>query len=355
MERIGGQPPAARQEPGNGEVDGPHRGVHRGVHLAQHAPDGGLRHGAEDPAGASSGDGLGPRPAGPDHQPVRAERGESLAHPDRDADRRAGAGVPAQAGRVDGGGHADRARAVRVPAGPGLPARLQLPDAVRPGAGGRGFVPDRVRAAAGLRVPGPRTVAALADGGPALPAGQAGARTQATVAPAAAPGGRDSHRADRPDLRVQPGRVAHPGQPGRAGGGGPHHLAVPGRRGGPGHGRPDRPGALRNRARLLLAVRAVHHVRRQPEIRRRAGQQHDVGRPSRSRGRPDAGRRALAAAPHRDPARPGPAAARTRRRPGGPGGAAHPDPGRRGGQRRGRAAPGGAGPARRGAGWSPWA
>ena len=35
------------------------------MHLAQHAPDGGLRHRAEDPAGASSGDGLGPCPAGP--------------------------------------------------------------------------------------------------------------------------------------------------------------------------------------------------------------------------------------------------------------------------------------------------
>ena len=120
--------PAGRGAAGarHGEVDDLHRGVHRGVHLAEHAPDGGLRRRADDPAGASAGDGLGPRPAGPDRQPVRAERGESLAHPDRDTERRAGAGSAATAGSVAGGGHADHARAVRLPAGPGLPARYPV-------------------------------------------------------------------------------------------------------------------------------------------------------------------------------------------------------------------------------------
>jgi hypothetical protein len=54
-------------------------------------------------------------------------------------------------------------------------------------------------------------------------------------------------------------------------------------------------------------------------------------------------------APHGHPARTRPAAARTRRRPGRSGGAADPGQGRRGGQCRGRAPAGGAGPARRGA------
>src|SRR5215469_8073913 len=151
----------------HGEVDDLHRGVHHGMYLAQHAPYGGPWYRADDPAWTSSGNGLGPRSAGPGHQPVRAERGPSPAHPDRDADRRAGAGAAATAGRVAGGGHADRARAVRL------------------GAGWRRLVPDRVRAAADLCVPGPRPVAALAEGGPGLPPGQAAARAQAMVEPAA--------------------------------------------------------------------------------------------------------------------------------------------------------------------------
>src|SRR5215469_18143671 len=174
----------------HGEVDDLHRGVHHGMYLAQHAPYGGPWYRADDPAWTSSGNGLGPRSAGPGHQPVRAERGESLAHPDRDTDRRAGAGAGATAGRVAGGGHADRARAVRLPAGPGLPARLHRPEAVRPGASRRRLVPDRVRAAADLCVPGPRPMAALADGGPTVPPGQAAARAQAMVEPAAPAGGR---------------------------------------------------------------------------------------------------------------------------------------------------------------------
>jgi hypothetical protein len=346
--------PADRGRAGarHGEVDDPHRGVHRGMHLAQHAPDGGLRHGAEDPAGASSGDGLGPRPAGPGRQPVRAERGESLAHPDRDADRRAGAGSAATPGRVAGGDDADRAWAVRLRAGPGLPARRPRPEAVWPGAGRRRLVPDRVRAAADLCVPGPRPVAALADGGPALPPDQAAARAQAMVVPAAPAGGRGGYRAGRPGLRVQPRLGEPPVEPGRDGGRIPHCVVVPGRRSGSGSGRADSPGALRDRGRPVLAVRAVRHVSRHAEIRRRAGQQPDLGRRGGSRRRPDAGLRALARAPHGHPARTRPAAARTRRRPGRAGGAADPDPGRRGGQRRGRAAAGGTG---RRPGWSPWA
>src|SRR5262249_22763293 len=45
------------------------------------------------------------------------------------------------------------------------------PETVRPGAGGRRLVPDPGRAAAGLCVPGPPSVAAFADGGPAGPPG----------------------------------------------------------------------------------------------------------------------------------------------------------------------------------------
>ena len=73
--------------------------------------------------------------------------------------------------------------------------------------------------------------------------------------------------------------------------------------------------------------------------------------------RGDPGARGLAGAAHYRRARQGAARPGGRRRAGRPGGAADPDPGRRGGHRRRGTAPGGAGPARRARrpGWSRWA
>ena len=60
--------------------------------------------------------------------------------------------------------------------------------------------------------------------------GEAAARAQA-MAPAAPAGGRDGYRAGRPELRVQPGLVGPPMEPGRGGGRAPHCVVVPGPRG----------------------------------------------------------------------------------------------------------------------------
>ncbi len=355
----GNRRPADRGTAGarHGEIDDSHRGLRRGLHLAERPPDGGCWPGPEDPAGAPSGAGLGPRPAGPDHQPVRADRDQPLAGARRDADRGAGARAGPEAGRLAGGGGPHRARAVWLLAGQGVRARPGVPGALRHRAGRRRIATGPSSCCRRLTCSWPWAMAALADGRPGNPAwsrrcsGRA-PRWRLLLLPVAAL----AVELLGPNLRVQPELVEplleRGGSGDRAGPGNPR----PGGCSGPGRGRADGPWDVRDRARPVLApLRSGCLVLRRAEIRRRAGRQRELGRGGRRRGSAAAGLRAVAGAPHDHRALTGTAAAGTRRGAGRPGGAADPDPGRRGGQRRRRAAAGWSGTCTTGRrpGWSP--